>query len=373
MADINNYADPQAQDGGRFNRYMDRKKQDWADFKQMAPREKRRAIFETLINNALYILIILLVIWVQYTNANFLSPSSIVNILTQSSTRLIMALGVAGIIVLTGTDLSAGRIMGLSACICASLLQAVDYPSKMYPELGLPPLVIPLVLVMIVGAAFGAFNGFCTAKFHLHPFIVTLGTQLMIYGLILIYVGFGTNQGAPIGGLDRGYVNFVNSGPSIGGLLLPNVMFYAVIITIIMWFVWNKTRFGKNMFAVGCNPDAANVSGVSVDKTIILVFCLAGLLYGVAGFLESARVGSNTAATGFNYELDAIAACVIGGVSFMGGIGKIKGVIMGVILLQLINASLVFLGVEANLQTIVKGAIILIACAIDMRKYLVRK
>lgn len=356
-----------------FSRYLDGMKQDYANFTKLEPKAKRKAVFEFLINNALYILIVLLVIFVQYTNNKFLSPSSIVNILTQSSTRLIMALGLAGIIVLTGTDLSAGRIMGLSACICASLLQAADYPNKMYPDLPLLPLIVPLVTVMIVGGILGAFNGFCVAKFKLHPFIVTLGSQLMIYGLILIYVGFGTNQGAPIGGLDRGYVNFVNDGIKIGDLLIPNVIFYAIIITVIMWFVWNKTKLGKNIFAVGCNPDAANVSGVSVTKTIITVFCMAGLLYGVSGFLESARVGSNTAATGFNYELDAIAACVIGGVSFMGGIGKIKGVIMGVILLQLINASLVFLGVEANLQTIVKGAIILIACAIDMRKYLVRK
>lgn len=359
--------------GNPFSRFIDGMKQSYADFKKLEPKEKRKAIFEFLINNALYILIVILVIFVQSTNSKFLSPNSIVNILTQSSTRLIMALGVAGIIVLTGTDLSAGRIMGLSACICASLLQAVDYPSKMYPDLPLMPLIVPLLIVMAVGAILGAFNGFCVAKFKLHPFIVTLGTQLMIYGLILIYVGFGTNAGAPIGGLDRGYVNFVNDGIKIGELLIPNVIFYAIFITIIMWFVWNKTKLGKNIFAVGCNPDAANVSGVSVTRTIITVFCMAGLLYGVSGFLESARVGSNTAATGFNYELDAIAACVIGGVSFMGGIGKIKGVIMGVILLQLINASLVFLGVEANLQTIVKGAIILIACAIDMRKYLVRK
>ncbi|MEG1863652.1 MAG: beta-methylgalactoside transporter, partial [Oscillospiraceae bacterium] len=131
--------------------------------------------------------------------------------------------------------------------------------------------------------------------------------------------------------------------------------------------------FGKNMFAVGSNPEAANVSGVNVAKTIIMVFTLAGVMYGITGFIEGARIGSNSAVTGLNYELDAIAACVIGGVSFVGGIGKIRGVIVGVVLLKLIFAGLSFLSVDPNMQYIVKGLIILIACAVDMRKYLVRK
>jgi methyl-galactoside transport system permease protein len=140
-----------------------------------------------------------------------------------------------------------------------------------------------------------------------------------------------------------------------------------------MWFIWNKTPFGKNMFAVGSNPEAANVSGVNVSRTIIGVFTLAGIMYGVTGFIEAARIGSNSATTGLNYELDAIAACVIGGVSFVGGIGKIRGVIMGVVLLRIIFVGLTFLGIDSNMQYIIKGLIILVACAIDMRKYLVRK
>jgi len=154
---------------------------------------------------------------------------------------------------------------------------------------------------------------------------------------------------------------------------LPNYVFYSIAITAIIWFIWNKTAFGKNMFAVGSNPEAANVSGVNVSKTIILVFVLAGIMYGLTGFIEAARIGSNSAATGLNYELDAIAACVIGGVSFVGGIGKIRGVIMGVLLLRIIFVGLTFLGIDSNLQYVIKGIIILAACAIDMRKYLVKK
>ncbi|MEG1520401.1 MAG: beta-methylgalactoside transporter, partial [Clostridia bacterium] len=292
-----------------------------------------------------------------------------INILTLSASRLVMALGIAGCIVLTGTDLSAGKMLGLAMVICASLLQEPDYVLKMFP--GVPWLtpIVPLLIVMVVCGLLGMFNGFCVAKFKLHPFIVTLGTQLMIFGLALIYVTLGTNKGAPIGGLDERYTKLI-----IGDFLgVPRLVWYSAVVAIIMWFVWNKTIFGKNMFAVGCNEEAAKVSGVSVFWTITLVFALAGVLYGVTGFFESARLGSNIATAGDGAELDAIAACVIGGVSFTGGVGKIRGVIMGVILLQLINAALVFLDVPGAYTYIVRGAIILVACAIDMRKYMVKK
>lgn len=150
-------------------------------------------------------------------------------------------------------------------------------------------------------------------------------------------------------------------------------MLYSTIITAIVWVIWNKTAFGKNMYAVGSNEEAANVSGVNVSKTIILVFVMAGMLYGITGFMDAARIASVNATTGLNYEADAIAACVIGGISFVGGIGKVSGAIIGVLLLQIIFAGLNFLSVDANYLYIVKGLIILIACSIDMRKYLVRK
>ena len=140
-----------------------------------------------------------------------------------------------------------------------------------------------------------------------------------------------------------------------------------------VWIIWNKTKLGKNMFAVGTNQEAAAVSGVNVAKTIILVFALAGITYGISGFVESARIASNSTATGVNYELDAIAACVIGGVSFNGGIGTVPGVVIGSIILQAINYGLYFLGVNAYLQYIIRGAIIIIAVAIDVQKYVAKK
>ncbi len=351
-------------------------------YRALSGRDKRQYWVDFLLNNAIYIILAILVIYTQIYSINvlharnsFLSFTSIVDILKKSAAALFLALGVGGIIVLTGTDLSAGRIMGLAMLVSASLLQKPlsEYASKMYPDM--LPWAIPLVIIFVMAfsAAIGAFNGFCVAKFKLHPFIVTLSTQLMLYGFILIYMTWGKNGGAPIAGLTEEYKNVVKGTFSVGGTAIPYYVIYAVIATALMWYVWNKTTLGKNMYAVGANQEAANVSGVNVMRTIILVFMMAGALYGFSGFVEAARVGSNSASAGVNAELDAIAACVIGGVSFNGGMGKISGIVMGVVMLQIISVALQWLGVSTNLQYIIKGVIILVAVAIDMRKYLVKK
>lgn len=349
-------------------------KKRFTDTKAMTPQDRKRAFGEFLINNSLYILLILAIIGIQIYDPRFLSLSSIVNIISLSAANLPIALGIAGCIILTGTDLSAGRIVGVTACVAASLLQASGYAGKMFPSLETLPIFLVFLIIVAIGALVGFINGFCTAKFKLHPFIVTLATQLITYGVLLIYLMQGTNNGQSISGLDPRFTGFITgSFLKIGNTSLPNYLIYVAVIIVIMWFVWNKTAFGKNMFAVGSNPEAANVSGVNVSRTIILVFVLAGVMYGITGFIEAARIGSNSASTGLNYELDAIAACVIGGVSFVGGIGKIRGVIMGVLLLRIIFVGLTFLSIDSNMQYIIKGLIILVACAIDMRKYLVRK
>ena len=328
-----------------------------------------------LLNNALLILMIIAVIYIAVVNPNFLKPASIINILSQTAAYLPAALGIGGCIVLTGTDLSAGRIVGLTACISASLLQsAANLANKMWPEIGTLPIWVVIPVAMLIGAAFGAFNGFFVAKFKLHPFIVTLGTQLIVYTLLLLYVQMGNNKGMAISNLDASYTDFVKGELfRVGDTPVPRYVLFAVILTLIMWFIWNKTTFGKNMFALGANEEAARVSGVNVLKTTIMVFALAGAMYGWAGFVESARIASNTANTGVNYELDAIAACVIGGVSFVGGIGKISGIVIGVLMLRLIFVALPLVGMDQNLQYLIKGGIILFACALDMRKYLVKK
>lgn len=343
-------------------------------YRDMDALQRKNYRKELLINNSLYIFLIAAVIVIQCLRPSFLSAASIVNIISLSAANLPIALGIAGAIILAGTDLSAGRIVGVVACVSASLLQATGYVGKMFPSLSALPIPFALLIAVAIGALVGLINGFCTAKFHLHPFIVTLSTQLIAYGALLMYLKIGNNNGQSISGLDPSYTSFINGSIfSIGSTPIPNYVWYSILITAIMWFIWNKTTLGKNMFAVGSNPEAANVSGVNVAAVTMLVFMLAGIMYGLTGFIEAARIGSNSAATGLNYELDAIAACVIGGVSFVGGIGKIRGVIIGVVLLRLIFVGLTALSIDANMQYIIKGLIILVACAIDMRKYLVRK
>lgn len=345
-----------------------------ASFKAMERADKRRTVIDMFFNNAMYIIIAIAIIFITIREPAFLSTSSIVNIITLTAAKLPIALGIGGAIVLTGTDISAGRCVGLTACIAASLLQVVGYPNKMFPELGVMPLWLVLLIVIAVGAAIGFVNGFFVAKFKLHPFIVTLSTQLIVFGTVLLYLMNGTNNGQTLSGLDASYTNFVRGTLfKIGDVAIPKYVLYAVILTAIMWFIWNKTKFGKNMFAVGSNEEAANVSGVNVFWTIVLVFVLAGAMYGITGFFEGARISSCSANTGLNYECDAIAACVIGGVSFVGGTGKISGIVIGVLLLQIIFVGLNFLSVDQNMLYIIKGLIILCACAIDMRKYLARK
>ena len=226
------------------------------NFKNADPREKRAMIKEFLINNSLYIFLIAAVIVIQCLRPHFLSAASIVNIISLSAANLPIALGIAGAIILTGTDLSAGRIVGLVACVCASLLQASGYAGKMFPGLAALPLPIVFLIALAIGALIGLINGFCTAKFNLHPFIVTLSTQLIAYGALLMYLNIGNNNGQSISGLDASYTGFINGSIlSIGKTPIPNYVWYSLLITVIMWFIWNKTTFGKNMFAVGSNPD----------------------------------------------------------------------------------------------------------------------
>ncbi len=340
----------------------------------LTKKDRRRKITDFLLNNAMFIIIIIAIIFIAIKVPSFISMSSVVNIISLTAAKLPIALGIGGAIVLTGTDISAGRAVGLTACIAASLLQMTGYGNKMFPNLATQPLILVLFAVIAVGAIIGFVNGFFVAKFKLHPFIVTLSTQLIIFGLVLMYLMIGTNNGQTLSGLDSSYTNVIRGTLfTLGGVAVPRYVLYSVILTVIMWFVWNKTKFGKNMFAVGSNEEAANVSGVNVFRTIVTVFVLAGIMYGITGFIEGARIASCSANTGLNYESDAIAACVIGGVSFVGGTGKISGIVIGVLLLQIIFVGLNVLSVDANMLYVIKGLIILVACSIDMRKYLARK
>ncbi|MCD8138170.1 MAG: galactose/methyl galactoside ABC transporter permease MglC [Planctomycetaceae bacterium] len=329
---------------------------------------------EWLLSYSLYIILGLLIVLVVVVDDTFLSWGNFSNIMSQASTRGILALGVAGMIVYTGTDLSAGRILGASAAVSASLLQSVTYGARMYPSITEPiPMIVPLILSILVGMFFTTINAFGFAVLKMHPFIISLGTQLIAYGALCLYIDSQAGGAQPLANLDARYISFVNGYFDLGFTKLPYLVIYLAICAVVMWVIWNKTVLGKNMFAIGGNPEAAAVSGVNVTRNIFGVYLIAGVLYGIAAFLEAGRVQSVTTNTGLNYDLDAISGCVIGGVSFTGGVGTIPGVILGVVILQTINYSLYYLGINAYLQYIIKGLIIIMAVAIDVRKYIKKK
>lgn len=335
----------------------------------------RQKAIDFLLKYALYFILIAILIVSIIIEPSILSLTNFINILKQASTKGILALGVAGLIVLAGTDLSVGRILGLCAALSASLLQSVTYASRYYPNITEPiPLILPLLLSIAVAMLISTFNGFAVAKLHLHAFIATLGTQLIAYGCTCIYIEnqpSGSTQA--LSTLDSRYTNLATGSINLGFIKLPYLVIVFALCSVFMWIVWNKTVLGKNMFAVGGNAEAAEVSGVNVTRTIIGVFALAGLMYGIGSFLEAARIQSVSPNAGFNYELDAISAVVIGGVSFNGGVGTISGVILGSIILQAINYCLYYMGVNAYLQYIIRGVLIILAVSIDVRKYLKKK
>ena len=357
-----------------FTKIIDKWRARINDFRAMSGKDRWGVIKNLLLDNAMIIIIFIAISVIAIMRPRFLSAASVINIISLTAARLPIALGIGGAIVLTGTDISAGRAVGLTACIAASLLQSAGYSGKMFPALSPLHPLLALLTVMLVGGMIGLVNGFFVAKFKLHPFIVTLSTQLILYGLVLLYLQIGNNGGQTLSGLDQKYIDFVTSPLfRISGIAVPRYVLFSVMITALMWIIWNKTVFGKNMFAVGSNEAAANVSGVNVFLTVIGVFVLAGIMYGITGFIEGARIASSASYTGQNYESDAIAACVIGGVSFVGGTGKVGGVVIGVLLLQIIFVGLNFLSVDQNMLYIIKGLIILFACAVDMRKYLKKR
>ena len=344
-----------------------------------------------LLNYALYIILGTIIIlvsittWLDPTKTPFLRIENIISIVTQASTKGILALGCAGLIVLAGTDLAIGRILGLCSVIVASLVQSFTYASRYYPELANNSLfkgagwwllpIFGLILSILVAVLISAINGFGVAVLQMHAFIITLGTSLICYGLSSLYVeGQPSGSSMSLSTFDQRFINIVLFKViSVGPFQIPLLIVYFIVCAVVVHIIWTKTALGKNIFAVGGNMDAAAVSGVNVKKTIMGAFIMAGVLYGIGSFLETARIQSCNSSTGTNYELDAISACVIGGVSFTGGVGNIPGVVVGILLLITINFILTFLGVNAYFQYIIRGLIIIIAVAIDVRKYIARK
>lgn len=313
---------------------------------------------------AIYLVLVALLLVIGGLDRSFLSVVNLKNVLIIASVRAIIALGVGGALITRGTDLSAGRAVGLTACIAASLLQRPDYAYKIFKGIPHLPVFAVIIFVVLVGALIGLVNGLVIAYLKVPPFIATLGMMVIVYGVACIY----TNA-QPIGGLRNDFTNVAT-----GSILsIPNLILIAAVVTFIIWFIYNKTRFGKYIYAIGGNPNAAEVSGVNVERTLLKVYALAGACYGLAGALLAARTGGATNNYGLMYELDAIAAATIGGVSTTGGIGKVSGIITGVLIFEVLNNGLVILGVSPYWQQVIKGVIIIGAVAFDIRKYLAKK
>jgi inositol transport system permease protein len=294
----------------------------------------------------------------------FVSSTNLINVVRQMSIVGLIALGVTGVIVSAGIDLSSGSVVGLTAVVAASLAQDPEYSTPFYPGLHLP-LVVPVLAACLVGALVGLINGTLVAKTRIPPFIATLGTYTAIRGLALLYTG-----GRPISDLTDSY-NFIGQGDVFG---LPVPIIILVIMATVTHILYAHTKFGKYIYAIGGNEQAARVSGIDSSRYKMLIYVYASFLAGLAGLVVSSRIGSGQPGLGVGYELDAIAAAVIGGTSLSaGGIGTVAGTIVGALIIGVLNNILDLMNVSAYWQQIIKGCIIVGAVIIDQLKQRGRK
>ena len=351
--------------------FMESRAQKWENYKYTF---NKRTF---LLQNGLYIAIILIfialcIITPIKKGTPLLTYNNILNILQQASPRMFLALGVAGLILLTGTDLSVGRMVGMGMTTATIIMHQGINTGAVFGHIfdftKVPVgsrVVIALIACILLCTLFTSIAGFFTAKFKMHPFISTMANMLVIFGIVTY-----ATKGVSFGAIEPTIPNMII--PKLNGF--PTIIIWAVAAIAIVWFIWNKTTFGKNLYAVGGNPEAAAVSGISVFAVTLGAFIMAGVLYGFGSWLECARmVGSGSAAYGQGWDMDAIAACVVGGVSFTGGIGKISGVVTGVCIFTALTYSLTILGIDTNLQFVFSGIIILVAVTLDCLKYVQKK
>ena len=351
--------------------FLESRAQKWENYKYTF---NRRAFF---LQNGLYIAIIIIfialcIITPIVKNTPLLTYNNVLNILQQASPRMFLALGVAALILLAGTDLSIGRMVGMGMTAATIIMHQGINTGGVFGHIFdftnmsvVARVILALVVCIVLCTFFTTIAGFFTAKFKMHPFISTMANMLVIFGLVTY-----ATKGVSFGAIESTIPSMII--PKINGF--PTIILWAVAAVAIVWFIWNKTTFGKNLYAVGGNPEAAAVSGISVFGVTVGAFVMAGILYGFGSWLECIRmVGSGSAAYGQGWEMDAIAACVVGGVSFTGGIGKISGVVVGVFIFTALTYSLTILGIDTNLQFVFSGIIILVAVTLDCLKYVQKK
>ena len=323
-----------------------------------------KAVTKWLSNNAIIVMMLAVSLIVGIMHPNFFSGTNMINLFKNVSIRYIIALGISGCLITTGNDLSAGRLAGFAACLACIFAQTEGAAGKFYPNMHTLPTPVVFILVIAICAIIGLCNGLVVSYLKVQPFIATLGMQQVVYGICLVYTG-----GTPIGSLNKNFTSLA-SNTIIG---IPVLIWIALVVAACFWFLYNKTRHGKYMYAIGGNEAAAEVAGVNVNATKIRIYILASCMFGLAGCLLAAKSGGASVNTAMGYELDAIAACTIGGVSTTGGVGTVPGVLVGVLVFELMKVALQFMNVNSSYTYIVQGLVIIVAVAIDIRKYLAKK
>lgn len=296
----------------------------------------------------LIVFILLLAVLMILSPNAFARPANFINILKQASINGILATGMMYVIISGGIDLSVGSIVALTGVVAATFAHPGEYP-----------LIVPILLSVVIGTLVGLANGAGVAYGNIPSFIVTLGSMTIVRGLALI-----VSNGQPV-------FNVTKSFEALAGSfvfdVIPSLVIYYVVITVICAFVLNKTVFGRRVYAVGGNEVAARVSGINVNRIKLAVYALSGFLAGIAGLLLASRTVSGNPTAGTSYELDAIAAVIIGGVSMNGGSGKWYGTVIGALLIAVIGNGLDILNVSSHFQLLIKGSIIIAAVLLDVK------
>lgn len=322
--------------------------------------KKQMDIKELSKKYAIIIILALMVIALTILNPNFLSPSNISNLLTQVAIYGILACGMLLVIVSKGIDLSVGSVLALSGIIAGSVSQTVDATGKVFPQLGMAPIWVTILLALGIGALLGAVNGALIAYTGIPAFIATLGMLTAARGAALMY-----SDGRPISNINPSILVF---GDKIYSVLTMPVLIYILVI-VVTFVILKFTSFGKSVYAIGGNIQAAEISGIKVKRNITLIYTYCGLLAGLCALVYMGRTGGSIQpATATGYELTAIAATTIGGTSHSGGIGTVWGTVVGALILGVMTNGFTMLGVNAYLQQIVQGFIIVVAVILDMRK-----
>ena len=317
--------------------------------------EKRKSS-NFLKNFGLIIIFIALVLVLAVISGGaFVKPGNLISLIKQTAVNGILAMGMMFVIISDGIDLSVGSTVGLTGVIACMLAHPAAEGSG-----GQFPLLVPVLVALLVGALVGACNGIGIAYGGIPPFNVPMGTMTAVRGLALIISG-----GSPVFGVTDGF-------ESIAAIKLPLFHFpilavYLIIVVAISAFVLQKTTFGRRVYALGGNETAASVSGINVRRYRVAVYTIAGLLAGLCGLLVASRTITGAPTAGQSYEMDAIAAVVIGGVSMSGGSGKWHGVVIGALMIAAIANGLDIMRVDANWQPVIKGIIIILAVFMDIR------